>query len=71
MVVGRQVAFRCGCCGQIFFVYADVEAGLLEFLFDIDFTFLYERQEIAAHPGDFGEGEAVLGEIDGLSGEVG
>ncbi len=48
-----------------------MEAGLLELLFDIDFAFLHERQQIAAHPGDFGEGEAVLGEIDGLSGEVG
>jgi hypothetical protein len=47
-----------------------VEAGLLELLFDIDLALLHEREKIAAHPGDLGEGEAVLRDIDGLPGEV-
>jgi len=56
--------------GQIFFVDADVEAGLLELLFDVDLAFLNERKKVAAHPGDLGAGEAVLGEVDGLAGEM-
>ena len=57
--------------GKIFFVDADVKAGLLELLFDVDFSLLHQRQKVAAQPGDLGEREAVLGDVDSLTGEVG
>lgn len=57
--------------GKIFLVDADVKAGLLELLFNINLAFLHERQKIAAQPGDLGEGEAVFRDVDGLTGEVG
>ncbi len=60
-----------GCLGEVFFVDADVEAGLLELLFDVEFALLDEGEEVGAEPGDLGEGEAVLGDVDGLAGEVG
>ena len=66
-----QVAAR-GCGGwEVFFVDADVEAGLLEFFFDVYLTLLDEGEEVAAHPGDLGEGEAVLGDVYGLASEMG
>ena len=48
-----------------------MEAGLLELLFDVDLALLDERQQVAAQPCDLGEGEAVLGDVDGLAGEMG
>ncbi len=60
----------CGGGRQILPIDADVKAGLLKLLLDVDFAFLYEGQEVAAQPGDLGEGEAVLRDVDGLAGEV-
>ena len=57
--------------GKIFFVDADVKAGLLKLLFHVYFAFLHERQKIAAQPGDLGQGEAVLRDVDGLASKVG
>jgi hypothetical protein len=47
-----------------------VKAGLLELLFDVDLAFLNKRKKVAAHPGDLSAREAVLGEVDGLAGEM-
>ncbi len=55
---------------QIFLVDADVEAGLLKLLFDIDLALLDKRQQIAAQPRDLGEREAMLGDVDSLAGEM-
>ncbi len=60
----------CGGGRQILPIDADVKAGLLKLLLDVDFAFLYEGQEVAAQPGDLGEGETVLRDVDGLAGEV-
>ena len=59
-----------GCSRGIAFVDADVEAGLLELLFDVDLTLLDEGLEVGAHPGNLGEGEAMLCNVDCLAGEV-
>src|SRR6266853_1598180 len=56
--------------GKIFFVDADVKAGLLKLLFHVHFAFLHQGQEVAAEPGDLGKGEAVFRDVDGLAGEV-
>ena len=55
---------------EIFFVHADVKAGLLELLFHVNLALLHEGQKVAAQPGDLGEGETVLGDVDGLAGKV-
>src|ERR1700722_8003647 len=68
---GGYIATRSGGLGDVALVDTDVEAGLLELLLDVDLALLDERQEIAAQPGDLGHGEAVLGEVDGLAGEMG
>jgi hypothetical protein len=60
----------CGRRRQVLPVDADVKAGLLKLLFHVDFAFLYERQEVAPEPGDLGQGEAVLRNVDGLASEV-
>lgn len=52
-------------------VDADVKAGLTELLFDVDFAEVDEGLEVGSHPGDLGSGEAALGDVDGLAGEVG
>ena len=56
--------------GDVAAVDADVEAGLLELLFDVDLALVDERLEVGPHPCDLGDGEAVLGDVDGLAGEV-
>ncbi len=62
---------RASALREVALVDADVEAGLLELLLDVDLARLDERQEIAAKPGDLRHGEAVLGDVDGLAGEMG
>jgi hypothetical protein len=66
-----EVASRNLGCRQVLFVDADVEAGLLKLLFDIDFTLLNERQELASQPGDLRERKSMFGDINGLPGEMG
>src|SRR5258707_15846753 len=56
---------------EVFFIDADVEAGLLKLLLDVNLALLYEGQKVAAKPGDLCEREPVLGDIDGVTGEVG
>lgn len=48
-----------------------MEAGLLELFFDVDAAAFDEGEEISAEPGDFREGHPALGDVDGLTGEVG
>lgn len=57
--------------GKVLLVHADVETGLLKLLFHVDLILLYEGQQISAKPRDLGEREAVLGDVDRLTGEVG
>lgn len=68
--MGGDIAIRIVCGRQVALVDADVEAGLLELLFDVNLALLHEREQVTAHPGDLGEREAVLCEIHGLAGEV-
>src|ERR1700733_1140284 len=55
---------------QIPFVDTDVKAGLLELLFNIPLALLHERQKVTSQPGNFGEGETVFCDVDGLAGQV-
>jgi hypothetical protein len=55
---------------KISFINTDVKTCLLKLLFYIHFALLHERQQIAAQPCDFGEGEPVLRDVNGLSGEM-
>ena len=59
-----------GAGRQVLSVDADVKAGLLKLLFHVDFALLHQGQEVAAQPGDLGEREAVLCDVDGLAGEM-
>ncbi len=52
-------------------VDADVKAGLLEFFFNVDPAALDEGKKVSAEPGDLGKREAALGDVHGLSGEMG
>ena len=68
----RRRGVRVGRGGrrQILPVDADVKTRLLKLLLDINLAFLHQRQEVSAQPGDLGERETVLRDIDGLAGEV-
>jgi len=65
-----------GCYGGVLqgreevFIDADVEAGLLELLLDVDLAGVDEGAEIGAHPGNLCDGQAFFGDVDGLAGEV-
>lgn len=59
-----------GWRGGVAAIDADVEAGLLELFFDVDVAGLDEREQVAAEPSDLGHGEVVLGDVDGLAGEM-
>ena len=48
-----------------------MKAGLLKLFFDIDAAVFDEGKKVAAEPGDFREGHPALGDVDGLSGEMG
>jgi len=49
----------------------DVEAGLAELFFNIDFALVLEGIEAVAHPVELGAGETALGDVDGGAGEMG
>src|ERR1700679_3093141 len=61
---------RRGVSGNISFVDADMEARLLKLLFYVDLAFLHEGQKVGTKPGDLGEGETMLGDVDGLPCEM-
>ena len=65
-----EIAARIGGRRKISLIDADVEAGLLKLFFNIHFAFLNERQEVPAQPGNLGERETMLGDVDCLTGEV-
>ena len=69
MAVSSDGEAGCGG-GEEAFVNGDVEAGLLELLFDIDLALVDEGLKVGAEPGDLDAGEAALGDVDGLAGEV-
>lgn len=62
---------RGGLRWEIPAVDADMKAGLLELLFDVDLAALDEGKQISAEPCDLGERETMFREVDGLSGEMG
>jgi len=64
------IGLNDGGCGHVAFVDRDVEAGLLEFLFNVDFAGSLQGAEPGAHPTDFLTGEAFLGNVNGGAGEV-
>jgi len=51
-------------------VDGDVEAGLVELLFDVDFAGGLQREQPGAHPGELREGHALLADVDGGTGEM-
>ena len=61
---------HAGAGRQVGLVDADVEAGLLELLFDVDLAILNQRRQVGAHPCDLWQGKAALGDVHGLAGEV-
>ena len=66
----RRLWTAAGTGRKILFVHTDVKAGLLELLFHVDLALLHERQKVASQPCDLSERQAVLGDVDRLSGEV-
>lgn len=56
--------------GRIAAIDGDVEAGLVELLFNVDLAGGLEGQQPGAHPGKLRDGHALLADVDGGAGEV-
>lgn len=67
---GRGVVVGGVGVWSVGFVDGDVEAGLFELFFDVDFAGLFEGEEPGAEPGDLVLAKAVFGNVDGAAGEV-
>ena len=59
-----------GCWRGVALVHRDVEAGLLEFFFHVDFASLLKVEQSLAHPTEFLTAEIVFGDIDGSPGHM-
>ena len=60
-----------GVSGEVALVDRDVEAGLMELLFDVDGTLILKIAEDDAHPVDFAGAHAFFGDVDGSARDVG
>ena len=69
---GRRSSGRWGSARRwrVIFIDGDVEAGLLELLFHVDFAGLFEGEQAGSHPGDFLTAEWAFGNVDSGAGEV-